>query len=271
MRIIKERVKMKRIFVAIILLSLIVNCFAGQKTEKLAEELLKSTVKVFGHFIEEDVMFDDELSWSGTGVIIEETKNEYTIVTNLHVLGFWAIYNADATSGPEVISYSLMVKMYDGKTAKISKVLINEDLKDFALIKIEKSVGDYPAKPLQSKMPAVGESVYAMGHPMGLDYSFTAGIISGQRMFKSDLGKEFVMLQTDTPINSGNSGGPLVDDKGGLIGINTSGIAKSRAEGLNFAIWSSEILQSQINNEFIEFPLSSPRKIGLFVEMMKSK
>jgi len=263
---------MKKLMIIVMVLSVTFNCFAGQKPpEKLAEKLLKSTVKISGHFIEEDVLFDDEESWYGTGVIIEENKNEYIVATNLHVIGFWGIYYADVTSSPEIIKYSLKVKMYDGNDAEIKRVWINEDLKDFAIIFIDKSVGEYPKVKVNKDLPSQGASVYAMGHPLGYDYTFTSGVISGFRKNRSDLGKEYVMLQTDTPLNSGNSGGPLVDANGQLIGINTSKIKKTGVEGLNFAIWIDEIIQSLINKEFEEFPLFPPRKIGLFVEMMQSR
>lgn len=263
---------MKKMIVLLLMLTISIICFAEQmSTEELADQLKKSTVKIYGYFEEEDVMFNDEESWSGTGVLIEENNEEYIIATNLHVLGFWSIYWADATGAPEIIKYSLKVKMFDGKDAEIKRVMINKDLKDFALIFIGKEVGEYPKVKVNSNIPAQGAQVYAMGHPLGLNFTFTSGVLSGHRLFPSKLGVDCKFIQTDTPINSGNSGGPLVNSDGELIGINTQKVAKTGVEGLNFAIWINEIVQSILNDEFEEFPLSPPRKIGLFVEMMQSR
>ena len=75
-----------------------------------------------------------------------------------------------------------------------------------------------------------GETIYAIGHPLGLDFSLTKGIVSSQKRVLN--GQHFI--QIDAPINPGNSGGPLYSKYGRLIGINTCG--KDGAEGLNFAI-----------------------------------
>ena len=256
----------------IVLLVFLLSCLAlGKTTENLAEDLSKSTVKISGRFIEKDVLLNDDKSWFGSGVIIDQTDDEYIIVTNLHVIGFWDMLYADLTSSPEIIFYSLNVTMPDGESTKVKRILINKDLKDYALLFVNSSIGDYPSKGLSEEMPQQGASVYAMGHPLGFEYSFTSGVISGSRKHKSPLGVGYTLLQTDTPINSGNSGGPLIDSNGNIVGINTSKIMKTGVEGLNFAIWSNEIIQSGANEEFIEFPLSPPSKIGHFVEMMQSR
>ena len=75
-----------------------------------------------------------------------------------------------------------------------------------------------------------GETVYAIGHPLGLDFSLTKGIVSASNRILN--GQQFI--QIDAPINPGNSGGPLYSRYGRLIGLNTCG--KDGAEGLNFAI-----------------------------------
>ena len=81
-------------------------------------------------------------------------------------------------------------------------------------------------------LPAVGHSVGAFGHPWGLTYTGTRGIISG---VTSRIGAE--MLQTDAPINGGNSGGPLVSlQTGKIVGVSTASINKKDAQNTNFAV-----------------------------------
>jgi len=74
-----------------------------------------------------------------------------------------------------------------------------------------------------------GDPVYTVGHPVGLRYSVTSGIVSG---FREHAGVRYI--QTDAPINPGNSGGPLIDRSGEVIGVNTMILADT--EGIGFAI-----------------------------------
>ncbi len=91
----------------------------------------------------------------------------------------------------------------------------------------------------------IGATTFAIGHPKGLEFSVTRGIVSAIRTHKNVIfksGKEVYFVQTDTPINPGNSGGPLFLD-GLVIGVNDFGISKQIAEGLNFAIHVKEVLK----------------------------
>lgn len=93
----------------------------------------------------------------------------------------------------------------------------------------------------------------AIGTPMGLEWSVSKGIVSGVRSLD---GVEY--LQTDTPINSGNSGGPLISlESGKVLGVNTFTVKKDIAEGLNFAIASNEI-----RNAFPELQISQQSNQG---------
>ena len=84
----------------------------------------------------------------------------------------------------------------------------------------------------------------AVGHPEGLDFSITRGIISAVRKHPSlymDGGEPVLYIQTDTPLNHGNSGGPLfMGDK--VVGVVDWGLQKDQTEGLNFAIHYHEVL-----------------------------
>ena len=230
--------------------------------EQLAASLKTTVVKIEGAFEGEGWLFNDRRAWSGTGVIIEKKDGYYVILSNCHVLGFWSIYESTFSGVPKVLRYTLNVTLPDGKSVGPSAVMINSRLKDYCLIYVGASAGKYNTLPLSNVATRQGQKVYAMGHPLGLDYTFTSGVISGYRQMNSALGTPYLFIQTDTSINPGNSGGALVDAFGNLVGLNTS---KFRGgENLNFAIASTEILQDFDKQEFVNFPLT-PSKLGPFI------
>jgi len=232
---------------------------------ELAKMSQDSTVKIKGFFREKDLFLSDDVNWRGAGVIIDKTDEFYVILTNLHVIGFWQIYDSDLLT-PEINEYSLDIQTVNSNDwVTVRKILVNAKLKDFALIYI-KTAADYPILPLSRQKPQQGMNVYAMGHPSGLDFTFTSGVISALRETRSDLEVPYQLIQTDTVLNPGNSGGPLLDEKGQLVGIVVSKVSEKC--GLNFAIPAQEIIASFEHEEFVEFPLV-PAQIGLFVEQLK--
>jgi len=106
---------------------------------------------------------------------------------------------------------------------------------DLAILRIDPD--KIPQTALVSKLdcgdePHAGRPVIAFGHPWGLDYTATRGIVSGTKSFNG-----IEVLQTDAALNPGNSGGPLIDEKSGVIvGINAATLSKSQTEGMNFAV-----------------------------------
>jgi putative serine protease PepD len=165
----------------------------------------------------------------GSGVILSANGN---ILTNAHVV-------ADASRGNITVTFS------DGSTAKAHVVGSNAS-KDIAVIKAEGVSGLAPATLGSSSTLHVGDTVLAVGSPLGLEGSVTSGIISA---LHRDAGKENGSasdsvalddaIQTDAAINPGNSGGPLVDASGRVIGISTA-IATTSSDsgsiGVGFAI-----------------------------------
>ncbi|MBT9167191.1 MAG: Serine protease Do-like HtrA [Syntrophomonadaceae bacterium] len=155
---------------------------------------------------------------SGTGVIIDA---EGHIVTNNHVI-------EGATE--------LRVTLGDG--VEYSARLIGSDAAtDLAVIKIEKdnlSVAHFG----DSNDLVVGEGAIAIGNPLGLTFSqtVTVGVISAKQRTVTINEHNFTFIQTDAAINKGNSGGPLVNLKGEVIGINTAKIKIPGVEGMGFAI-----------------------------------
>ena len=102
----------------------------------------------------------------------------------------------------------------------------------------------------------------AVGNPLGMDYSVTSGIISAlNREITADDGTSFTAIQTDAAINSGNSGGALVNSKGELIGINTMKFAGNGIEGIGFAIPISSA--TGIIDQLIEFKTVKRPYIGI--------
>ncbi len=158
---------------------------------------------------------------SGSGFIWDEQGH---IVTNFHV-----IQGADRAT----------VTLYDQTTyeAKLVGIAPNKDL---AVLKIDAPIAKLiPIKKGESENLRVGQSVFAIGNPFGLDYSLTTGIISALgREINSVAGIKIQdVIQTDAAINPGNSGGPLLNSSGELIGVNTAIYSPNGASaGIGFSI-----------------------------------
>jgi serine peptidase DegS len=153
----------------------------------------------------------------GSGVIVDESGH---IVTNYHVIA-----NAGA----------IRVQLADGRIAQPQVVGVDPDT-DLAVLKI-----DLPNLPVirfgNSDDLRVGDVVLAIGDPLGLSQTVTHGIVSATARGHLGITTFEDFIQTDAPINFGNSGGALVDSSGALIGINTAIVAKSLGvEGIGFAI-----------------------------------
>lgn len=159
----------------------------------------------------------------GSGVFVR--TNGY-IVTNYHVI-------RDASI--------IYVYTYDKETYTADVIGYNLE-KDVALIKINK---EYPHLQTEdSDNIQVGERVIALGNPSGLDFSVTEGIVSAVNRVVSS--NNIGYIQTDVPISPGNSGGPLVNKRGKIIGINNFKIAGTGFEGLGFAI-PSNVVDEAVN------------------------
>lgn len=161
---------------------------------------------------------DKKGTFRGSGFLVDKERGWF--LTNAHV----------ASKSPSTIRASFKDRPY----AAIEKVYVDNHL-DLAVIKMDPTKippGAEEAKLMCDGESPAGRAVIAYGHPWGLDFTATRGIISGT---KPRDGEE--KLQTDAALNPGNSGGALIDvETGVVLGINSSGFAKSVAEGLNFAV-----------------------------------
>ena len=165
---------------------------------------------------------------TGSGVIISE---DGYILTNNHVVNTSSNYSFYQVSEANKIT----VKLYNDETEYEAQIIGKDETTDLAVIKIDKN--NLPAAILgDSNSLQVGEFSMAIGSPLGMESTVTAGIISAtSRTITSD-GKNYTVIQTDAAINSGNSGGALVNSKGEVIGINTLKLSGSGIEGIGFAI-----------------------------------
>ncbi len=136
----------------------------------------------------------------------------------------------------------------EGRRRLVAEVIGGDELTDLAVIKV-KATDLVPAEWGDSDLLQVGSMVWAIGSPFGLQNSVTSGIISStERHGEENPYQEF--LQTDAAVNPGNSGGPLVDENGRVVGINTL-IYGNRYQGISFAVPSSlarEICDAIIKN-----------------------
>ena len=169
----------------------------------------------------------------GRGRVERGTGSGFVISADGQVLT-----NAHVVDGADTVSVTLK----DGRTFE-GKVLGEDRVTDVAVVKIE--ADKLPiAKVGNSDQLLPGEWAIAIGNPLGLDNSVTAGIISATGRSSRDVGvpdKRIGFIQTDAAINPGNSGGPLLNAAGEVIGMNTAII--SGAQGLGFAIPINEAQQ----------------------------
>lgn len=223
-------------------------------TEEIVEKLLPSVVGIESQFTVESsgggyyygfqMPSASEATGTGTGVVI--TENGY-IVTNAHV-----IYDSEYNSG---LSEKITVHMNDGESYGAEVVGYDTDC-DIAVLKIDAD-GLTPAEFGDSDSLRLGESVIAIGNPLGFDLmdTVTGGMVSGLNRNITINDKAMNLIQTDAAINSGNSGGPLINDMGQVIGINSSKMSSSYGsasiEGIGFAIPSNEV--SQIIDDLMSY------------------
>lgn len=188
---------------------------------------------------------------TGYGPLHEEDRSQTALIVRQHAVGSGVIVdpngyimtNAHVVEGAQRIRVALPLPMGDssGQVAIGRRQILEAKLlgthkeSDLALLKIEET--NLPTLPLVSQMrPHVGQLVFAIGSPEGLQNSVTMGVVSALAR-QADSNKPLTYVQTDAPINPGNSGGPLVDMDGAVIGINTFILSQGGgSEGLGFAI-----------------------------------
>ena len=249
------------------------NCTKAQKSPYIdftqaAEHTVHAVVHIQCEYSQQTLFYEDFFGFlnpqlrnrtyqtSGSGVIIKE--NGY-IITNNHV-----VQDAD----------KIQVTLNDKRTFK-AEIIGNDPSADLAVLKIE-------AKELpiiefgDSDKTKIGQWVLAVGNPFNLTSTVTAGIISAKARNLNILGKKMAeepldfFIQTDAAVNSGNSGGALVDTEGKLIGINTA-IASNTGSysGYSFAIPSNIV--KKISNDLIKYGITQKAYLGLNIAEIDSR
>ncbi|HEY6596094.1 MAG TPA: trypsin-like peptidase domain-containing protein [Asanoa sp.] len=164
----------------------------------------------------------------GSGVIL---SSDGKVLTNNHVV--------------EGAAGQITVQLSDGRKVD-ADVLKTDSSHDLALLQL-KGVSELTAATLgDSSTLQVGDTVLAFGSPLGLTGTVTSGIVSALNRDASDLGQTG-LIQTDAPINSGNSGGPLVDTAGRVVGIDNANATTSQnggSIGIGFAIPINTAIQT---------------------------
>jgi len=182
----------------------------------------------------------------GSGFIIDKKG---IVVTNNHVI-----------KGAE----DILIRTDDGKEYK-AKVLGADPLSDLAVLKIESNDKFIPVKFGNSDKARIGDWVIAIGNPLGLSGTVTSGIISARNR---DIGMNRYedFIQTDASINVGNSGGPLFNMEGEVIGINTAIFGRSGNIGIGFSIPSNSA--KKIINQLIEFGETKRGWLGVRIQVV---
>jgi serine protease Do len=170
---------------------------------------------------------------TGTGWVYDDSGH---IVTNLHVI-----------RGAREIT----VQFASGRVVKAEEIhgqpFVGDPFTDVAIIKVPRIDGLHPARRASGIQPQQGDRVFAFGSPFGFKFSMSEGIISGlgrDPMTAVEFGGFTNFIQTDAAVNPGNSGGPLVDIRGRVVGMNVAiatgresqGTTEGQSSGISFAI-----------------------------------
>lgn len=197
---------------------------------------MKSGYQYFGESNLQEVGAASGIVWTASGYII----------TNCH-----CVMNESTGKAYDRID----VTMYDGTIYENAKVIGADEATDLAVIKVE-ATDLVPAEFGDSNELAVGARVVALGNAAGLSWTATQGIVSAKaRDVYEDTGYAIKCLQVDAPINSGNSGGPLLNKFGQVVAINSAKIAAAGYDGLGFAIPITEakpILESLLEFGYVK-------------------
>ena len=178
---------------------------------------------------------------SGSGIIISD---DGYILTNNHIVST----SSDSSFYEVSEATKVTVTLFNDDTEYEAKIIGTDEQTDLAVIKIDKT-GLTKAEFADSDNIKVGEFAMAVGNPLGLQSSITCGVVSAVNREVTDSdGKTYTLIQTDSAINAGNSGGALVNSQGQVIGINTLKLEGEGIEGMGFAIPinSTEDITSQL-------------------------
>lgn len=188
-----------------------------ESTVKVYKQVAPSTVFITSAYLTREHLPQGENTGIGSGILLDQ---DGTILTNSHV-----VYGAT----------KITVMLHDNLRLPADLVGI-DPVTDLAILRVPLPKGKYTVAQFgDSDRVEIGEQVLAIGHPFGLGYALTTGVVSGFGR-TPEAGEIFHdwIIQTSAAINPGNSGGPLVDSEGRVIGINTALLVG--AQNIGFAI-----------------------------------
>lgn len=208
--------------------------------------------KVYDAVVVVSTYKNDTLTSSGTGFVYKKDGNNYYILTNHHVID----------GGTKV------TVTFTNKTIMETTVIGSDQYADIAVLSLSSKEDLVVAELGKSESSRVGDTVFAVGAPLDSAYSWTVtrGILSGKDRFvevtlsnSTTSNNDYVMkvLQTDAAINSGNSGGPLCNSNGEVVGITSLKLVSSGVEGMGFAIPIEDAINkadSIMSGESQEYP-----------------
>jgi serine protease Do len=198
------------------------------KTTTVEEEsdLKKAINNVYESTIYIEVSGNRGVISSGSGFVYKEDEKYGYILTNYHVIDGGNKFNVTFTDGSDADA----------------ELISGDEYYDIAVLKVSKDKIKSVSTIGNSSNLELGDTLFTVGAPLGKEYmgTITKGIVSGiNRMVSVELGSgSYLMevIQTDAPINSGNSGGPICNIRGEVVGITSSKLAGTGIEGMGFAI-----------------------------------
>jgi S1-C subfamily serine protease len=161
----------------------------------------------------------DLIKISGTGVVV---SSDGFVLTNAHVVDG---------------SKKIVVTLANGRAYKAT-LISSDELTDLAVLRADVGTDSLQKAPIgDSSILVSGDWVIAVGCPVGLDFTVTLGVVSNPKRSAAEVGAPHMrgsFIQTDAALNSGNSGGPLVNENGQVVGINT--MVRTNTEAIGFSI-----------------------------------
>lgn len=218
--------------------------------------------KLYDAVVVIEVFNGEQLTASGTGFVYKKTDKKAYILTNNHVV------NSSAKNT------NVKVIFTNGNEEEV-KIEGADEYSDLAVLSLSADKAPHVAEIGNSESMRLGDTVFTVGAPLDTEYywSVTRGILSGKdRMVEVSLSNstssDYVMrvLQTDASINSGNSGGPLANANGEVVGITNMKLVSSGVEGIGFAIPiedAIEFAEAIIKGEEIQKPLLGVKMLNL--------
>lgn len=213
----------------LIMINISTNTIVKDKTKIYDKSSLSSSVdKVYETTVVVESYNGEELDTTGSGFFYKSDNKYAYILTNEHVLTGTTIKITNS-----------------GDESKNAEILGKDEYLDLAVLRVDKSLSKKIANLGESDSAKIGDTIFTIGSPIGINYkgTVTSGIISGKnRMVQTSVGENkqgnwlMQVLQIDAPINKGNSGGPLFNVNGDVIGISSLKLTDEEIEGMAFAI-----------------------------------